>query len=53
MLNRFLHPGPFTPGDRVTLTGDELHHAAKVHRMRAGEEVELFDGEGSGRAGRG
>jgi 16S rRNA (uracil1498-N3)-methyltransferase len=48
MLNRFLHPGPFSVGERVTLTGDELHHAAKVHRMRAGEEVELFDGQGSG-----
>ena len=52
MLNRFLHPGPFSPGDRVELTGDELHHAAKVHRMRAGEEVELFDGQGSGARGR-
>ncbi|MFN2442725.1 MAG: 16S rRNA (uracil(1498)-N(3))-methyltransferase [Thermoanaerobaculia bacterium] len=48
MLNRFLHPGPFSTGGRVALIGDELHHAAKVHRARVGEEVELFDGRGSG-----
>lgn len=30
----------------VRLTGGEFHHAARVARLRAGEEVELFDGRG-------
>jgi 16S rRNA (uracil1498-N3)-methyltransferase len=33
--------------DTVTLTGDELHHATRVVRVREGEEVELFDGRGT------
>ena len=32
--------------ETVTITGDELHHAARVVRVREGEEVELFDGRG-------
>ena len=35
----------------VTVTGDEFHHAVRVARVRAGEEVELFDA--SGRAAKG
>ena len=31
----------------VTVTGDELHHAVRVVRVRPGEEVELFDRAGS------
>ena len=35
----------------ITVTGDEFHHAARVVRVRAGEEVEVFDR--TGRVGRG
>jgi 16S rRNA (uracil1498-N3)-methyltransferase len=35
----------------VTISGEELHHAARVVRVHEGEEVELFDGEGRGAAG--
>ncbi|HYR28689.1 MAG TPA: RsmE family RNA methyltransferase, partial [Thermoanaerobaculia bacterium] len=30
----------------VTVTGDEFHHSVRVVRVRAGEEVELFDKTG-------
>ena len=36
-----------TPGDRVTLTGAEAHHAAAVRRVRVGEGVTLGDGRGT------
>lgn len=32
--------------DIVQLTGDEAHHLARVRRVKAGEAVVLFDGEG-------
>jgi 16S rRNA (uracil1498-N3)-methyltransferase len=35
----------------ITVAGDEFHHAARVVRVRAGEEVEVFDR--TGRLGRG
>jgi 16S rRNA (uracil1498-N3)-methyltransferase len=35
----------------VTVTGDEFHHAVRVARVRAGEEVELFDEAGRGAKG--
>jgi 16S rRNA (uracil1498-N3)-methyltransferase len=31
----------------TTLSGEELHHAARVVRVQEGEEVELFDGRGA------
>ncbi|HEX2059470.1 MAG TPA: RsmE family RNA methyltransferase [Thermoanaerobaculia bacterium] len=31
----------------ITVTGDEHHHAARVVRVRVGEEVEVFDREGN------
>lgn len=34
------------PGDAVTLTGAEAHHAASVRRVRADETVTLGDGRG-------
>ncbi len=30
----------------IEVTGDEFHHAARVVRVREGEEVEVFDGHG-------
>jgi 16S rRNA (uracil1498-N3)-methyltransferase len=35
------------PGDSVTLTGTEAHHAAAVRRVRIGEEVTVGDGRGA------
>ncbi|GAA5198201.1 16S rRNA (uracil(1498)-N(3))-methyltransferase [Microbacterium jejuense] len=40
------------PGDEVTLTGAEAHHAATVRRVRVGEEVTLGDGRGAWLTGR-
>jgi 16S rRNA (uracil1498-N3)-methyltransferase len=46
MRHRIYTPEPFAPGDRIAIRGEELHHAARVVRVREGEEVELFDGKG-------
>jgi 16S rRNA (uracil1498-N3)-methyltransferase len=35
------------PGDAVTLTGAEAHHAATVRRVRVGEDVTVGDGRGA------
>lgn len=35
------------PGDSVTLTGAEAHHAATVRRVRPGEQVTVGDGAGA------
>jgi 16S rRNA (uracil1498-N3)-methyltransferase len=35
----------------VTVTGDEFHHSVRVVRLRAGEEVELFDRAGNASLG--
>jgi 16S rRNA (uracil1498-N3)-methyltransferase len=47
MLARFLISGPVVTGSRVCLEGDELHHAARVARVRVGERIEVLDGRGS------
>jgi len=36
-----------SPGTRLELQGTELHHAARVARVRAGERVEILDGRGA------
>lgn len=45
-------PSAAGPGDTVTLTGAEAHHAAAVRRVRVGEEVTLGDGRGAWLTGR-
>lgn len=35
------------PGERLTLRGDEAHHALGARRLRAGDALELFDGRGT------
>jgi 16S rRNA (uracil1498-N3)-methyltransferase len=47
----------FIPRDRIrdgaaVLTPDQAHHLRTVLRLQPGEEVELFDGEGSSYSGR-
>jgi 16S rRNA (uracil1498-N3)-methyltransferase len=44
MRHRIYTPDALTPGTSLTISGEELHHAARVVRVREGEEVELFDG---------
>jgi 16S rRNA (uracil1498-N3)-methyltransferase len=51
MRHRIFSTEPFTPGTRLAIRGEELHHAARVVRVREGEEVELFDGKGSAARG--
>jgi 16S rRNA (uracil1498-N3)-methyltransferase len=52
MNHRFLiHEAPVS-GTSVQLFGEELHHAARVVRVRVGEMVEVFDGKGSAAAAR-
>ena len=46
MLPRFFAPDAAAPGARVRLPPDESHHAARVLRLREGDEVALFDGRG-------
>src|SRR4051794_24679569 len=47
MRHRFYSATELTAGAAVTLSNDERHHA-RVVRVRNGEEVEVFDGRGSG-----
>ena len=49
-LRFFIQDLPSPPA-RLTLSGDELHHA-RVTRVRENEEVELFDGRGHAALGR-
>ncbi|WP_203138738.1 16S rRNA (uracil(1498)-N(3))-methyltransferase [Microbacterium sp. JZ31] len=39
--------GSAQPGDALTLTGAEAHHAASVRRVRVGEAVSVTDGRGA------
>ncbi|HUP65406.1 MAG TPA: RsmE family RNA methyltransferase [Thermoanaerobaculia bacterium] len=48
MLDRFFLDATLETGTSVSLKGDEFHHAARVHRKRVDDEVELFDGRGRG-----
>lgn len=48
MNHRFLITPLPDPGHELTLSGEEAKHA-RVVRLREGEEVEIFDGEGRAR----
>src|SRR5687767_13723600 len=52
MRHRIHVSAPLIVGETVAVEHDELHHAARVVRVREGEEVELFDGRGHAAAGR-
>jgi 16S rRNA (uracil1498-N3)-methyltransferase len=45
MLPRFFVPGAGS-GETVSLSGEEAHHAARVLRLRPGDEIAVFDGRG-------
>lgn len=42
----FFHAPVLPDGPRLTLSGDEAHHAAAVQRLREGDLLMLFDGRG-------
>jgi len=50
-LHRFLVPADTPRMGQITLPPDEAHHAARVVRVRAGDAVALFDGQGGEWAG--
>lgn len=43
---RAWHPDVDGPGQELTLGADESHHLSRVLRLRAGDEVLVFDGRG-------
>ncbi|MEY1660738.1 16S rRNA (uracil(1498)-N(3))-methyltransferase [Isoalcanivorax beigongshangi] len=45
-MRRFYDPQPFTAGQPATLGADASHHIARVLRMREGDPLVLFNGEG-------
>lgn len=45
-INSFVPPGELK-GDRIALSPEESHHLARVLRVEAGQELSLFDGEGT------
>jgi 16S rRNA (uracil1498-N3)-methyltransferase len=47
MTARFFCPPPLTAGAEIALPSDAAHHAARVLRLRVGDAVTLFDGEGA------
>jgi len=46
-MRRFFLPPQALSGGRVVLTGPEAHHMAAVLRLKPGQTVELFDGQGA------
>lgn len=46
MHNRFYHPAAITVGQVTELSTENRHHAARVLRLRAGDLVTLFNGNG-------
>ena len=52
MMPRFHCPGPFAAGATVALPPQAEHHALRVLRLRPGDELVLFDGEGGEWPGR-
>ena len=51
MRHRIHIPEKTAIGDTIAVRGEEFHHAVRVVRVRAGEEVEVFDGRGFGASG--
>ena len=52
MRNRFYVAEGLVAGATVELSGEEFHHAVRVHRSAVHDEVELFDGKGIAFLGR-
>lgn len=50
-MPRFYCPPPLPLTGTFDLPDDAAHHAARVLRLKVGDEVEIFDGEGHARRG--
>ena len=46
MTARFYYPGAMLPGQIITLPTNTGHHATRVRRLKQGDKVILFNGEG-------
>ena len=46
MIPRFYCPQPLPPGATLDLPEEAAHHATRVLRMKEGDHVRLFDGQG-------
>jgi len=46
-MRRFFLPPHALTGNRLVLTGSEAHHLVTVLRLKSGQTVELFDGQGA------
>ncbi|WP_309146178.1 16S rRNA (uracil(1498)-N(3))-methyltransferase [Nitrosomonas sp. Nm84] len=46
MHARFYHPSKITIGQIVELSAENKHHAARVLRLKAGDSITLFSGDG-------
>ncbi len=47
MTPRLYLPVPLRPGDELELAAEQSHYVARVLRLRAGDPLQIFDGEGS------
>lgn len=47
MKHRLYHPGPLATGRAVTVDRERAHYLTRVLRLRAGAEIECFDGSGN------
>ncbi len=45
--NRYFLPTPFTERETHHVTGEELHHLARVMRKKGGDTIELVNGQGA------
>lgn len=46
MTSRFYYPASMIPGQIITLPSNTSHHATRVLRLKQGDKVTLFNGEG-------
>ena len=45
-MSRFFSPPESVKGDKIFIEGKEAHHLLKVMRLKTGDEVIIFDGQG-------
>ncbi|MDD4868065.1 MAG: 16S rRNA (uracil(1498)-N(3))-methyltransferase [Mycobacterium sp.] len=50
-MPRFYCPPPLPSGGKLELPAEAAHHAARVLRLRSGDAVQIFDGNGNERHG--
>lgn len=45
--DRFFIEGPYDQGKKLTIEGDEFHHLTRVMRVKEGDALECFNGQGA------